>query len=279
MNDRSGMKIDEIKMTPALAIKLLQANVMNRLLSPRRVNSLAHAMASGNWRNDGNPIKMGSDGRLIDGQHRLAAVIQSGASVTMLLATEVDPLVRMTVDTGRSRSFRDYLRMEDVRQASDVAAAVRLVFTYRDGTLQGSEWQAQSIGIEDLWKLYQSERDEFTAAVSAAGMLRKQSELHMPRSALGACAFLFAEVAEDWLQEFFAELRHNATPSNGPMILLRLTASDSWKRRMVSQKMAMAFMIKAWNIYVRGDDKTQVLAWKNSGTGREVFPAIEKPES
>lgn len=62
--------------TPELAADLLSRNMKNRPVSQQRVRKYMAAMVAGKWLLNGEAIKISIDGRLIDGQHRLKAIIQ-----------------------------------------------------------------------------------------------------------------------------------------------------------------------------------------------------------
>lgn len=83
------MKIREESVTPTLAASYLAMNKLNRDRSSGHVRRLADAMLSGAWKENGDTIVFNC-GRLIDGQHRLAAIIESGVTVKMLIVEGVD---------------------------------------------------------------------------------------------------------------------------------------------------------------------------------------------
>jgi hypothetical protein len=64
--------------TPKQAQVILAHNDRNRSLASSRVTVYSGAMLAGEWRMNGETIKFNGDGTLLDGQHRLAAVVRSG---------------------------------------------------------------------------------------------------------------------------------------------------------------------------------------------------------
>ena len=62
--------------TPAQAAEWLKGNTVNRRLVLHHVERLASEMLAGEWRITGDCIKLNGD-RLLDGQHRLQAIVQS----------------------------------------------------------------------------------------------------------------------------------------------------------------------------------------------------------
>jgi hypothetical protein len=99
-----------ISVSPALAARWLERNESNRTVREGRVNALAEAMRRGEFVVTGDTIKFAPDGRLLDGQHRLWAVLESGVTVQMLVAYNIAPEAQVVMDTGAARKFADTLK-------------------------------------------------------------------------------------------------------------------------------------------------------------------------
>jgi len=67
-----------VELTSALAEKWLGHNLCNRHLRRQKVQQYAQDMRSGNYQTSGQSIQFDWGGRMIDGQHRCGAVIESG---------------------------------------------------------------------------------------------------------------------------------------------------------------------------------------------------------
>src|SRR4051812_37258312 len=66
--------------TPKDAARMLAGMESNRLKSPPHIAKLARDMKGGNWKVNGETIKLDHREKVIDGQHRLLACIQAGVS-------------------------------------------------------------------------------------------------------------------------------------------------------------------------------------------------------
>ncbi|MCJ8601074.1 hypothetical protein MWH03_00570 [Klebsiella pneumoniae] len=125
------MKIMTI--TPEIAAEMLEHNVKNRPLSPSRIAMHAAAMKAGEWALNGEAIKFDVTGRLMDGQHRLKAVIQSNVAIQTAVIRGLPPQSINTLDTGKNRSAADVLALSgNVSPAASraFAAATRLLMLY-----------------------------------------------------------------------------------------------------------------------------------------------------
>lgn len=94
--------------TPDMAEKYLQNMRSNRNRSSARVNAYARDMARGAWQENGGAIIFNESGQLVDGQHRLAAIVKSRHPQEMVVITDVADDVCL-FDRGRSRSTSDTL--------------------------------------------------------------------------------------------------------------------------------------------------------------------------
>jgi hypothetical protein len=117
--------------TAKQAEKYLQFNTNNRPLRKSLVSQYAKDMSSGNWRLTHQGVAFNCDGTLLDGQHRLAAIVQSGVTVQMLVARGVDSRNQLVMDDHAKRSAGDALslaRKEKITQShvAVMRAAVEL---------------------------------------------------------------------------------------------------------------------------------------------------------
>ena len=90
--------------TPAMADEWLKANRSNRRVQSKSVKRIRDAIVSGRWKYNGQPVIFSKSWRLLDGQHRLLAVVASGIAVEMMVETGVDDEAMVTIDTGGAGS-------------------------------------------------------------------------------------------------------------------------------------------------------------------------------
>lgn len=95
-----------VLVTPELARKWLGWNVNNRDVIQSEVDEITELMKQGNWKEPDETIDFLHNGILVNGQHRLNAVIQSGVSIEMKVHTCVDKEV---IPRGKN-GFRVYKR-------------------------------------------------------------------------------------------------------------------------------------------------------------------------
>lgn len=93
-----------IQVTPAFAAQLLQKNFStNRNIARSVVARYAREMGQGNW-GVGASLSFSSEGYLVDGQHRLSAVVKAGIEVPFLITTGIPSDSYRTFDQSLQRS-------------------------------------------------------------------------------------------------------------------------------------------------------------------------------
>lgn len=117
--------------TPAVAKAMLASTTTrNRKLNKEVVKLYADDMRNGRWQENGETIIQDDNGNVIDGQHRLTAVIMSGVTVRMIVATGVASECFKTIDKGRKRTHGDVLGIEGFADSRNLAALCAAVYTY-----------------------------------------------------------------------------------------------------------------------------------------------------
>jgi hypothetical protein len=117
-----------VSVTPAMAAKWLERNTHNRTVSQYVVDAYATDMKNGHWMFSHQGIAFDEDGNMIDGQHRLWAIVESGKTVDMLVTTG---LSKESVN-GVSITTMDVVDRGKVR---GIGAQLTLSHGYKNGFL------------------------------------------------------------------------------------------------------------------------------------------------
>lgn len=121
------MHSELLTITPNEASKYLANNPANRKINERIVAAMAEDMKAGRWMQTHQGIAISNTGRLLDGQHRLSAVIKAGIPVKMMVTFGVDEKAMDAIDQGRKRSTSDIFLFSGeeawMRNKSVIAAA------------------------------------------------------------------------------------------------------------------------------------------------------------
>lgn len=131
------MKIERI--TPVQAAAWLGDRAANRRLSERRAERIADDIRAGRWKVNGDTVVFDKEGHLIDGQHRLRAIVLANAPVETYVVRGVEPDAFATIDSGRTRSNSDVLSILGKDKPTTLAAAVRYPWLHGAGLLNNME--------------------------------------------------------------------------------------------------------------------------------------------
>ena len=114
---------------PGLAAVLLDGNHKNRSLSTELVEAIARDIVSGKWIVSHQGIALDKDGKLLDGQHRLNAVIKSGLTIQIPVTYNVPQEAFNVIDmNNRPRTIADMQGISrSIPNARRVVAAAKTI--------------------------------------------------------------------------------------------------------------------------------------------------------
>jgi hypothetical protein len=265
-----------VQMTAKLAEQILENNRLNRSLRTGIVERYARDMIAGNWRMNAETIKMTADGDLLDGQHRLYAVIlasetRPGISISMMVAEGLDPSVMPTIDTGAPRSFSDVLSIDKETNTTMVASAIRLLAWWEAHPRPASA-QGLRVSHSELHAILEKNRDIFDRASDVAAM-KKARKIVPP----GILLFVYrmahrvdSAKAGMWLKLLDAGVGDEMTERH-PIHQLRERMNDNRAAKAkLPQVEVLALAMKSWQQFLTGTRKN-VLVWRTT----EAFPEFE----
>lgn len=205
-----------MSITPELASEWLQKNYIGqRKISQRVVNAYAHDIKNGNWDIDSpDPIMFSTDDTLINGQHRLHAIIRAGIPCVMLVGTGYRKDTYAYLDNGYGRRVSDYLP----KNAHNAASVLSVIYALENGdcpiktSLKGTTHAASEkhgckatrVELIDYYNEHMAEIDEYVrAAHRMRTSIRTGSE-----KAYAACVWLIKNlnVQADKLDEYVDSL-------------------------------------------------------------------------
>lgn len=250
---------------PKEASKYLERNQNNRPVRKSTVRRYAETMRRGQWKLTPEPIAFDTNGELINGQHRLAAVVESEATIQCVVARGVDPEAFAVIDSGVSRSMGDRLAQVGVAYSTVAATALRMVLLYRGapdirwagGLAAANRLLKTSQEILELAEQYGEEAllEAGTLSWRAGGM-----DVRLNRSATYAVYLLLKEADPNgtMLKEFYRGIvSGEGLVRDDPRLTLRRWAANQAGRQGKGQR-TMVAEIKAWNAFVKGEPLKQI---------------------
>lgn len=277
------MQFQTLSVTPEIASRWLESNDKNRRISWLHVRKLAQIMQSGAWALNGQTVSFDDNGRLLDGQHRLNAVVQSGMTVPMAIAVGVnDPEAFKTYDELQlKRGAHHIAGMMGVADANKVAACARIVLAWEKANTpdQFAAFVRQGFndarGSDIAEKAHAIEGKVRDAHNAIGKSLPKSSGAE---SVVLAMLVIFFDEAPLSATLFANKLKSGVCHSSeDPCLHLRdrliagrgSTPAKEWKSTLA------ALMVKAFNAHCEGRH-IKALRFRQEGPRQESFPKLSK---
>lgn len=266
------IKVSKETITPAKAEKYLGKNFHNRNLNEAYAKRLADSFARGEYEFNGVPLVFDYTGTLVDGQHRLRAIILSGAILPMMVVRGVAPKAQETIDIGNKRSMGQVLALRGEVSANNLAATLTKLWQYRNNR-SFSRDGATLPSIQQKLKLLEDEptiRDSVRVASRYAGRFRVTS----PAILATLYHLTYAIDAED-CEAFFVGLCDgiNLDETSPIYQARRYLRRQKESPTRPDERVVLAILIKAWNAWRDGREVAS-LSWRAGGRNPEPFPTL-----
>ena len=241
--------------TPEQAAAWLKTSRGNRPILTRFVHTIARDIASGKFALNGEPIIIDNQGSLIDGHHRLAAIVLSGVSVRSFVARGVDPLSFRSIDSGRSRSASDAASLSGMsNNVHRIAAASRLLLCWLRGS-QPSNIRFSNDEILTSMEMYAD------ALFEPDFREWRRDGLWTSPAGTTVAACLTRLANKELSNRFWSEVRsgENMKAGTATYALRRFATSFSSRNTKTVSMTHIGFCLKAWNMFVDGKQCTTLV--------------------
>lgn len=273
----SGFVVHEIhNITPTIAANLLALNVKNRPLSPHAVAKYHRDMLAGRWDFAGDPIRFDTFGNLSDGQHRLSALAMiedDTIQFPFLVVRGLPPETQMVMDQGRKRNAGQQLSIKGVKNASNVAAGVKVYLLWQTGYLFRDNKAAGLAVSTPQIEQWVEENVDLIAHVNAHCSAIRNN--FAPPSVGMAAAIMFAAVAPESEAQFFQDLADGGMPVGHPINTLDKRLQRIRREGLkMPQRDYLALFIQAWNAVLDGRKMTKFQRPAGGRWGEDNFPVV-----
>ncbi len=262
-----------VKVTPKLAVDLLENNKLNRPLTQNHVNRIANQITAGKWKYNGDTIKVGQNGDVLDGQHRLWAIVEANKPVQSVIVYGIPRDAFATIDSIRKpRSGADILALNGLdRWRRETSAALTWLLRWQRGVITEFRAPVNRIENSDIEEAYASHPD----MERAVERIRHLRGIISP-SLIAFVHYIVASRDPALADRMVETLESPAgVATSDPFFRLRvhLVKSLDGKRRR-EPLVTIALCIKAANAAAAGR-RLENLSWRNQGKGAEPFPTLE----
>ena len=259
------MFVELREITPEMAKSMLDRNTKNRPISQLQVKSLAKEITEDRWKINGDTIRFNGN-VLIDGQHRLLAVLKAGKPIKTLVVEGLESDVFQTIDIGKIRSQGDTLAVEGHSNSKELASMLSYVERYMTGQcLKKTTYTNAEILV--LCAKYPDAKDYMANCHHGRGLV--------PRALLMACNYLFSKKDPEKAARFIRALIYgkDISDENAVYILRERLMRNALSKSKLTTTYIFALIIKAWNADRQGK-RLKVLKFCEDGVGEESFPIV-----
>lgn len=264
------MKIEEVTMTPALAQSYLAKNTHNRPMNKSHVKFLSREMEAGRWKLNGDTICVNGT-RLLDGQHRLQAIVESGATVRVIVVTGLPNDIFDTKDCGKRRGAADTLAIRGEKNYALLASAIVFVDRYMTGQIDTKQRKYSPSEIEELLEKY---GDGLRRSVNYCAKIGTK-RLIQP-SVLCGLHYIFSRLDESAADDFVKSLigGHDLDEKSPVFVLRERLMANMLSKAKLRPVYLAALCVKAWN-HVRSGSTVRYLRWSEHGKTLQDFPMAQ----
>lgn len=250
----AGLSASVVTVDPATAARWLERNTNNRAIRPKVLAAYARDMSTGCWHLTGEAVKFATDGTLLDGQHRLEAVIRSGATVAMFVVSGVAAQAQEVMDTGAKRKTADALRMAGQPRAGALAAGGRVAVQFEQGT-DDDDTGRPAVSNSEVITWVQANPSVHDATELA---MQCRGEVPAPTGVLVYAAWKLAMIDQSAAREFLAQVaRLDNIPSSDPRWVLHHKLHRMRAQKTVDTSAGyLDLFFQAWNRWREGRTAT-----------------------
>lgn len=267
--------------TPTVAETWLATQKLNRVLNRTSVLAYRRDMQEGRWSFTADPVRFDLNGNLIDGQHRLTAVVglddvdHAPDFIEMLVITGLEPDAQMAMDQGRRRSTGQQLQLKGVKNSTSISAGIRLLMLWQTDRLFTRRWD-DAVNISTASILSYSQANPELVAL-ANKLIYNVKDIGF-RPAVGIAFILkMGTVHEIEVSNFFSDMLTLVNqPEGSPLLAMSRRLQRS---RIEGLKLPdtdqLAFLIRTWNTWRAGGTATKLQRPPRGEWTDANFPKID----
>lgn len=271
-NKQVDPKTELVTITPQQAAAWTEhQNTHNRSIRWEFVGFLADQIRSGDWVVDGNPIRFDYNDVVLDGQHRLLAIIEAGMAVQAFVTTGLAPASQQVMDTGLKRSLGDQLRLMGEKNTTQLASTITRVWLTRIGEQALRSPSRYRPSVPAALRMLEKEPTLREAVREGSRTAQKIGGVSV--AVMATCYYIFNEIDADHTTQFFEMLRDGTNLTAGdPILMLRNRLTYNARERGETPAFIIqAWVIKAWNAF-RLETPVNQISYRAVGVTPEAFP-------
>lgn len=255
--------------TPEIAKKMLKQNLINnRIIDWPTIREYARQMMNGIWyEHTGESIKITENGTLVDGQHRLLALIEANVSLRFKVDYGVPEIAFKYIDSGKRRSAGDKFHCAGILNSRNMASGIIRYLVLKANRTIGNKGinvktsKRNGYSFTELLDVYNQQPKIWDAALNMASNWYSKSGRLLKATEFLAFYMFLRDISEDDAFVFMEKFGEGINLSNNdPIKLLRekLTNAKLNPTMVLTGYVKTALIVKTWN-YFRTNESIKVL--------------------
>lgn len=240
--------------TPERAIELLNRNTHNRKARLTVVHRYSQEILKGNWQeNTGESIKISDRGRILDGQHRLMAIVKANQGVNFHIAYGINDNAFSVIDIGANRTAADIFHIGGAKNAHIIPPAIQAWILIKKGFhLKPS--RNGSLTSQELLSIYEQNPQEWQDVADKTSYWFTGFSKILPLSLIGGLYKAFKDRAgEEIALDFMNQLCYGREISNDTIVWVRKRLTeDKISKMKINRNIKVSLIVRAWNLYREG---------------------------
>lgn len=261
---------------------------LERKISASNLNRISYKLLNKHWINlNGDTILFDCNGNLIDGQHRLLAIIKTGIPIVTFVIRGIEASIFYGKDKGKNRSISDTLSMLDYSNTNVLAATLKLLWMYKNNSLKQIGLRLNVSGKvnrefddRNAVNLLKEHKHLNISIANSLKLYRKQNIHLFTASMLSFYFYILPYIEPKDAITFLETIVGIKENINTPMQYLIKRAFSSYKTPLYRDKLSViefyAITNKCWNCFIQGRHINSIrgISWKY----KEEFPNLQNED-
>lgn len=265
------IEVKTLEITPEIAADMLSRNVGNRPINKNTVSSYADFILNDEWQLTPEGISFNQYNELINGQHRLSAIIKANKSVMMMVFYNVPQETFKVIDTGKSRTGRDVFAIENIKNANVVSAGLKKYYIYSNTNEIHSNKYNKKVSNTVLLDLYYANTNLIDEVVKVCKAYYLKAAFYSQSELLGIILYLHFDKGHSLnnIYGFFNQLIHGRLVTNNCITKLRdrLVQSGLLSSKRLYPFEKLILLKKVWNAYFNDEKISHLTTDYDKNTG------------
>lgn len=259
--NKNAVRTEVKVVTPEIAKLWLTVNTMNRRIDKKVVDYYADQMIRDQWTLSQDAITFSNTNKLLNGQHRLHAIIKSQTEQPFIIVYNMTESAFINMDLNKRRSPGDIFQILNIKEYNNVSAGLNKYFSLKRGyTLKGNEYGSikrslMKLSINDMIDFYYTNIALLDEIILLSAQLYTRFKYFKRSDYIAYITLLIIDKNHNpyKVYNFFKQLSYGGKEiENNTISILRdkLMFNETATHKMTAATRHF-YIVKTWNAYIR----------------------------